>query len=81
MSAVKKYLATGISDALACFGIPAATATQVYEDISSKRANEAREILLSEIRLGNVKNIHQDDLISILLCHDSRQHPHVRFRW
>jgi len=66
MSSIKKYSETGISDVLSFFGIPTNTASQIYTDILNKRAHEALEILLAEIRQGNFENIDQDEAVSII---------------
>ncbi|GJQ60525.1 MAG: hypothetical protein D8M57_15195 [Candidatus Scalindua sp. AMX11] len=62
---IVKYATAGLSDVLACFGIPTATASAIYNDILTKRAEEGLEILLSEIRDGNFQNLNKHDVVSI----------------
>ena len=63
---VKKYAIVGLADVLSHFGVPTSTAMQIYEDILAKRAAEANEILLSEIRQGHFGNIDQNEAVSII---------------
>lgn len=60
------YTATGIADVLGCFGLPTGTAMQIYNGILDKRTKEAMEILLSEVRQGSFKNVHQDEIVSVV---------------
>jgi hypothetical protein len=65
-NALQKYASAGIHDVLSCLGIPAATATQIYQDILAKRSEEALEILFSEVRQGNFSGLDQNDVVSII---------------
>lgn len=65
-SAIEKYTVAGISDVLACFGVPIAIASQIYSDMLQKRSSEALEILFSEVRQGHFKNIDQHEAVSII---------------
>ena len=65
-NAVQKYSVAAIADILSHFGIPTATAMQIYSDVLEKRASEALEILLLEVRQGNFKNVDKNDVISVL---------------
>jgi len=64
--ALKKYTVTGIADVLGCFGVPTGTAMQIYQDILDKRAQDAMEILFSEIRQGDFSDVDQNDAVSII---------------
>ena len=63
---VSKYMAAGVSDVLGCFGVPSGAATQLYNDILDKRAQEGVEVLLSEVRQGHFDGIDQNDAVSIV---------------
>lgn len=63
---IAKYTVSGISDVLSCFGIPSGTAINIYNEILSTRAEEAFEILMSEIRQGNFENIDQNEVVSVI---------------
>lgn len=65
-SALKKYTVAGVADVLGCFGVPTGTAMQIYQDILDKRAQDAMEILLSEIRQGDFSGVDQNDAVSII---------------
>lgn len=63
---LKKYTVAGIADVLGCFGVPTGTAIQIYQDILDKRAQDAMEILFSEIRQGDFSDVDQNDAVSII---------------
>lgn len=64
-NSVMKYATSGLSDTLALFGVPTATVMNIYQDILDKRANEAFEILVSEIRDGNFDEQDQHEVVSV----------------
>lgn len=63
---IKKYAIPALSDVLSCFGVPTSTAMQMYEDMLAKRAEEATEILLSEVRQGRFDGVDQNEAVSII---------------
>ncbi|MCK5374353.1 MAG: hypothetical protein KAJ40_03630 [Alphaproteobacteria bacterium] len=48
------------------FGVPTATALQIYNDVLDKRSQIAMEILLKELRQGNFECVDQNDAVSII---------------
>ena len=65
-NAIQNYAVAGIVDVLGRFGVPTATALQIYNDVLDKRSQTAMEILLKEIRQGNFECIDQNDAVSII---------------
>jgi len=63
---LKNISSAVLADVLGLFGVPTATASAIYANIIEKRKSDALEILFSELRQGNFKNVDQHELISVM---------------